>query len=113
MTDTAAWFAARLLFEQSFANGTEAAGLFEERVVLLKSATGVAEAEKKATKLGKAASHSYKNVDGETVAWTFKEVLDLVQLNDAEIGEGSEVYSHFLRREDVKNVRASLSAARP
>jgi len=112
MIETPAWFGARLLFEQSFANGKEAPSLFEERVVLLKSVSGMADAEKKAAKLGRAASHSYKNVDGETVAWAFKEVLDVVQLSDAEIGEGSEVYSHLLGPDDVKNVRASLSASR-
>ena len=111
MSKTPAWFAARLLFERSFDGGPPAPALYEETVVLLKG-SGMAEAEKKATKLGKAASHSYKNVDGETITWTFKEVLDVVQLNEAEIGEGSEVYSRFLRPEDVKSVRASFSASR-
>jgi hypothetical protein len=112
MSETPAWFAARLLFERSFDSGTPATALYEESVVLLKSATGMAGAEKKATKLGKDASHSYKNVDGETVTWTFREVLDIYQLNDSEIREGSEVYSRFLSAADMQSVRASLSASR-
>ncbi len=110
MSETPAWFAARLLFERSFDSGASAPALYEETVVLLKSMSGMAEAEKKAAKLGKSSSHQYKNPDGETVAWTFKEVLEVLRLNDTEIDEGSEVYSRFLNAKALKHLRASLAA---
>jgi hypothetical protein len=110
MSETPAWFAARLLFERSFDGGPPAPALYEETVVLLKSTPDIAEAEMKAAKLGKKASHDYKNPDGETVAWTFKEVLEVIRLNDAEINEGSEVYFRFLNAKALKHLRASLAA---
>ncbi|HEU0075403.1 MAG TPA: DUF4288 domain-containing protein [Dehalococcoidia bacterium] len=112
MTREAVWFTARLLFEQGITGSTEPPALFEERLVLLKSDSGPAGAEKKAARLGRDASHNYTNVDGETVTWTFREVLDVFELNNFELREGSEVYSRYLSAEDIQSVRASLSASR-
>ena len=105
------WFAASLLFERTFNNGPVAPALYEETIILVR-AQGDDEttALKKAMKLGKAASHSYKNADGETVNWTFKEVLRVTQLFDTEIAEGSEVYSRFLNAMEVEGLRASLAS---
>jgi hypothetical protein len=105
MSDEYSWFGARLLFESPVAGGDS---LFEERVLLIKSDGGMPGAEKKAVALGRASDEKYKNPDGEMVKWTFRELLDLVQLNDAEIGEGAEVYYHFLKPEEVEGIRESL-----
>jgi hypothetical protein len=110
MTGRPAWFAARLLFERSFEGDPDAPALFEETVVLLKSAAGLTAAARKAEKLGRAGGHSYKNPDGEIVSWAFCEVLDVIQLAEEELGEGTEVYSHFLSAEGVRELRAALAA---
>ncbi len=107
MTTNEAWFAARLLFESKLPADSEA--LFEERLVLIKS-DSLDDAQKKAVKIGASSGEEYKNIEGDTVAWTFKEVLDLVELTDIAIGDGSEVYHHFLKAEEVEAIRNSLKS---
>jgi hypothetical protein len=69
-------------------------------------------AHKKAKKLGIASKQRYKNVEGADVAWDFKEILDLIELLDSDIGEGTEVYFHFLKAEDVEQIRETLRPGR-
>ena len=102
------WFAARLLYEACIED--EGPSLFEERIVVLRSNNGVEAAEKKAQKLGKAASDEYQNGAGESVAWRFKEVLEVVQLNQSSIEDGTEVYHHYLNADEVENMRQSLKS---
>ena len=106
MSKSQVWFAARLL-HMSQIEGEET--LFEESVVLLRS-QNEAEAMKKAVKLGDSQAHSYENVEGESVNWVFKEVLDLIQLDTVSIEDGTEVYHHSLTAAEVDQVRESLKA---
>ena len=99
------WYAARLLFA-SDVPGENA--LYEERIIVLRCERGEDAARKKARKLAKVETHSYQNIDGETVSWTFTEVLDVVQLDIQSVGDGTEVYHHFLTAEEVDQVRDSL-----
>ena len=78
--------------------------------MLVKSSKGIHDAEKRALALGKAAGMKYKNVEGATLTWTFRELLDLVELNEPEIGDGAEVYHHFLKPEEVESIRESLKS---
>ena len=103
------WFAARLLFE-SRVDDAHTDSLYEERIILVRAGSGTNVARKKAEKVGAASSHRYENQTGADVAWLFKEVLDLVQLNDANIGEGTEVYHQYLSAEEVEHVRQSLKS---
>ena len=106
MTEKLSWYSARLLFESRIDASTQP--LFEERVVLIRSDLGVEDAEKKARKLGQASELEYQSAEHEIVAWRFKELLDIVQLNEARIGEGSEVYHHYLKADEVEQIRESL-----
>lgn len=110
MTEIFPWFAARLLFE-AWVEGDENPSLFEERIVLVHAEAGVEIAARKAEKLGKAAIEEYANEDGETVSWRFKELLDLVQVNEANIGEGTEVYHQYLNADELEQVRRALKPA--
>ena len=58
------------------------------------------EARKKAESFCKAAEHSYKNKDGETVSWHFVEVEHLREFTGKEITDGVEIYSRFNREPD-------------
>jgi hypothetical protein len=107
MTTIFPWFAARILFEARV-EGEESSSLYEDRIVLVRADSGIDAAWKKAVKLGQSAADQYENEAGEKVAWVFKEVLDVVQLNEMDVGEGSEVYHHYLSSEEVERVRASL-----
>jgi hypothetical protein len=110
MTDTFPWFAARLLFEACMTDSSADKSLFEERIVLVHAPAGMESARSKAHELGEAAGDTYENEDGEKVSWSFKEVLDLVQIDESSIGEGSEVYHHYLNALDVDRVRQSLKS---
>jgi hypothetical protein len=110
MTEKLSWFAARMLFEARTGDNNNAGGLFEERLVLVQSSPDIEAASKKACKLGEAASDEYENEAGETVTWKFRELLDVVQLNETAIGDGSEVYHQYLSADEVDSVRASLRA---
>jgi hypothetical protein len=107
MTSNGGWFAARLLFESKLS--AESGDLFEERLVLVRSGSAE-DARKKAVKIGASSGEEYQNIDGETVSWTFTEILDLVELIDATIGDGSEVYHHFLNANEVEAIRHSLNS---
>ena len=108
MSENFPWFAARLLFEARVED--EGPALLEERIVVLHAVQGATAAERKAKKLGKAASDSYQNGAGDTVGWQFREVLEVVQLNDAIIEDGTEVYHHYLTAEEAEIVRQSLKS---
>ena len=112
MTENLPWFAARLLFERLFQGPqrSDADLLFEERLVLVHAPGGEEAAAEKARKLGKAAFESYENADGETVQWVFREVLDVLQLDEADISEGSEVYHQFHNAEEVARIKESLKS---
>ena len=109
MTDKLTWFAARLLFESTSA-ADQTPLLYEERIIVLQGAATAKDAEKKARKLGSSSEVEYESVSGESVSWKFKEVLDLVELDEAEIRDGSEVYHQFLTADEVTRVRESLKA---
>ena len=47
---------------------------------------------KRANQLGKKASHRYKNSYGETVRWTFRELLEIQEIVGGELQDGTEVY---------------------
>ena len=105
MTEEAAtWFAARLLFESVHPADTVDDPLFEEQIVLLR-AVDEPEAERKALAAGANAELEYKNEYGNSVVWTFRELLDLVTVFDADIKDGSEVYYCFLSGDEVHRLR--------
>src|SRR5688572_21159508 len=110
MTDNDLWYSARILMEASHPDGHSEPKLFEDSVVLLRAGS-IEEAATKATRQGKKAEHSYKNAEGETVRWEFREVLDVVEVLDAELVEGSEVYHHYIDEEGVEYLRRALKAS--
>jgi hypothetical protein len=110
MNEVFPWFSARLLFEACVEGEQSTPSLFEERFVLVHAVSGIEAASRKAEKFGKSSADVYVNEFGESVTWRFKEVLDLVQLSDVSIGEGSEVYHQYLTAEEVDRVRQSLKS---
>jgi hypothetical protein len=100
MTDKGLWFAVRLLFESN-------QSICEERIVLVR-ASDVDEAEQRAKKIAVSGEHEYANVAEEVVGWRFAEILDVIELLDKELIEGSEVYHHFLEPSEVDQIRRSL-----
>jgi len=92
------WYAAKLLFESSVDDGSKESPLLEEstRVLL---ADSVETAEAKALAIGHAAEHSYLNESGQSVKWAFVSILELQDLCETELLDGTEVFSRLYRRD--------------
>jgi hypothetical protein len=108
------WYAAQLLFQSS---GPEARPLCEERVVLVRAASEAA-ALRRVLVYGKAEQHSYRNVYGERVNWTFVGVEDLTDVIDQAMpkeGAPREVWWRFRNRTklSLKTIREdTISSSR-
>ena len=72
--------------------------LFEDRIILI-HAQSEDEARQKAKHFGKAAEHEYRNMYGNRVQWTFRGVLDILDVLDDVSQDGSEVYYAFIDEE--------------
>jgi hypothetical protein len=100
------WFAVRYAAERVL---DDAEGLYEDSILLIK-AEGEAAAREKGEAAARRSNHEYANSVGEDVQWEFREILDVKQLFDDEIQDGSEIYYAFLTRTQLKSVRAALAA---
>jgi hypothetical protein len=87
------WFSARLLIERTIDTAKPPKPLFEESVIIFEMPEdGPASAiKKRVNQLGRKASHRYKNSYGETVRWTFREVLEVQEIV-GELTDGTEIF---------------------
>ena len=85
------WFAAKLLFESSVPN--EDGRLLQEESIRLIQASDEADARSRACQLGNSEQHQYRNDLGETVAWQFVSVLEIQDLCEESLSDGTEVFS--------------------
>jgi hypothetical protein len=112
MTETGVvWFAARLLLESVHPEEPDVEKVFEDRIIVLR-ARSEDEALEKARKFGKASRQEYKNEYGKTVIWELREILDVVELFDETLEDGSEVYYSILGEEKAKSVQSMFSVGR-
>jgi hypothetical protein len=87
-------FAAVLVYESaSTRRGYQP--LFEETVTLLAADTPEQAAEKARTH-AEARETSYRTPEGDTITWSFRHLVDLVEVSDA-LGDGAEVYTRHFR----------------
>ncbi|MGH3761611.1 DUF4288 domain-containing protein [Actinophytocola sp.] len=87
-------FAAVLVYEAaSSRRGHEP--LFEETVTLLAADTAEQAAER-ARAHAEARETSYHDEDGDTITWSFRHLVDLVEVGDP-LGDGAEVYTRHFR----------------
>ena len=99
------WFSVRYFSECVL---DDAEDLYEESILLI-HADDDARARTKGEAAARGANHSYANSTAEDVRWEFREVLDVKQLLDDEIHDGSEIYYAFLTRTQLESVRAALA----
>lgn len=85
------WFAVKILFRADALDSSDQ-NMFEESIRLVKAETE-SEALLISEQLGKTNEHQYANEFGETVHWSFVEVLEIQDLCETAIFEGVEVYS--------------------
>jgi hypothetical protein len=95
----ARWYAVRFLIELRVDEeaAIEPPTRFEDHLILV-GAQGEAEALTKAMDFAQRAEEQYVNALGETVSWTFRHILDVHEILDAELQDGTEVYSAILDR---------------
>jgi hypothetical protein len=74
--------------------------LYEERLTLIK-ASSKREATDKAQHMVKAATHSYKNADGQTIAWSCKRIVNVTEIIDSSLADGAEIYGRYFRDLDA------------
>jgi hypothetical protein len=93
--EVGAWYAVRALYraDHGHKDAKPVRTLLEESVLLFKSTSSSVAA--KGHQVAKQHQHSYRNVYGEMVRWKLHQVLEIVELMDQRITEGSEVYHRF------------------
>jgi hypothetical protein len=78
--------------------------LWEESIVLLNE-NSLVDAQHAAEQYGIASQHEYQGVDAtDTIRWEFVRVQQLFEVEAESLAAGIEVFSRFLREEDVKRL---------
>ena len=81
-------------------NAPDFSALYEERLVLL-SAMSEEEARGKAQQLLGKEAHEYVNVEGASVIWTCKCIVDVALVVDESFDDGAEIYGRYFRDFDA------------
>ena|ERR1043166_7095937 len=98
------WFTASLLFRSDHRGARNAKEpLWEEQIILF-DADDEPAAERKAAQYGQAQEHEYLNRDGELVHWKFVQVESVYQVDAPVLGDGTELFSRFLRDYEVRSL---------
>jgi hypothetical protein len=92
------WYTAECSF-RSVLRGKPAKStqLLEHRYFLLKAADDKS-AKTNALELAKKKQHSYLNADGTKVEWVLEKVIDVKEIVDKELSEGTEVFHKYSNR---------------
>ena len=69
--------------------------LFEESIILVK-AHSLEEAHALGEQIAIQSEHTYDNMYGEQITWTFRKVLHVCELDNAPFETGKELYARFL-----------------
>jgi hypothetical protein len=69
---------------------------YEDRIMLVRSRSHES-AQRKARAMVRRSERPYKNVRGEMVIWRLQTVYESVELFDARLRDGTEVYWRFIR----------------
>jgi hypothetical protein len=88
------FYIAVILYESS-SDAKDYEPLLEESFMLIK-ADSEEEAKEKSLRLVNQ-PHSYKNQFGETITWSFKQFVQLLNVWGAEISDGTELCSRFFQ----------------
>jgi hypothetical protein len=101
------WFSASLFFEGVHNDCPNEDDVWEQSVFLIWAASEE-EAMLQAQKLAKEREVEYITAIGDRVRWVFRHVESVFELFDAELKAGIEVYSRFLRANDVRSLLTSF-----
>jgi hypothetical protein len=102
------WFGASLLYRSSEPLDEQSTRLFEERIIVV-DAADEGEAWKKANEHGPALEERYTNAEGRRVEWTFERIVEVQAIQEEQISDGVEVFSRFLRQDEVDSLTGSIT----
>lgn len=103
---TAEWFSARIILE-SVHSEDDPEPVFEESILLIR-AQSEEEARSRAEALARDSEHEYDTAAGGHARWEFREVLEIIPLWLDGLGDGSEVYYRFIRKDELEHMRRML-----
>ncbi|MGH8064116.1 MAG: DUF4288 domain-containing protein [Candidatus Entotheonellia bacterium] len=102
------WFGVSLLYKSSEPLDEQGTRLFEERIIVL-NAADEAEARKRANEHGPSLEEQYANAEGRWVAWTFERTVEVKAILEDQIADGVEVFSRFLRQDEVDSLTGAIT----
>jgi hypothetical protein len=102
------WFGVSLLYRSSEPLDEQGTRLFEERIIVF-DAADEGEAWKKAKERGPLLEERYTNAEGRWVAWTFERTVEVRAILEDQIADGVEVFSRFLRQDEVESLTNSIA----
>jgi hypothetical protein len=88
------FYIAVIVYESS-ADPTDYDPLYEENFMLLKADSEEEAKEKALSHVNQ--PHSYKNEYGQTITWSFKQLVELLPVWNTEITDGIELCSRYFR----------------
>lgn len=96
------WYTARIRFVSHTDNRVTTDALWEDSLRLVYAESEV-DARQRAEDIGKNAQHEYKNESGEVVSWHYVSVLEVFDLCESELVEGTEVFSRLFWRDQPES----------
>jgi|GEM_PF-6873300 hypothetical protein len=97
-----AWYTAECLFRSQIEGGSADDELWEYRYFLVQAPDDDS-AKTRAYEIAKRAEHSYPNASGATVSWLLAEVLNISEIIQEVLGEGTELFHKYCsRRSDTE-----------
>ena len=101
------WFGVSPLYRSSEPLDEQGTHLFEKRIIVL-DAADEGEAWKRANKHGPWLEERYINAEGNWVVWTFERTVEVKAILKEQIADGVEVFSRFLRQDEVERLGNSI-----
>lgn len=86
--------------------------LFEESIILVK-AHSFEEAHALGEQIAIQSEHTYDNMYGEQVTWTFRKLLHVFELDETPFETGKELYARFLHVKKNETVNTVVKAYYP
>ena len=97
------WFCACALSVAEHDQKHPTDALWEEQIFLI-DAESEEDARVKGEQVARAERAEYRNAAGEMIHWKFKNIESVHQIMDEELKSGTEVFSRFLREEQVQSM---------
>src|SRR5207249_9739854 len=102
------WYGVSLLIEGVHVGFPREESLWEDQIVLIR-AESEAEAEREGERLGRAGDHEYVSAAGILIRWTFRQVESVCEIDAETLESGTEVFSRFLRTQEVDSMLTPFS----